>query len=80
MPFSIDLDGVDIKHLFEVDLGMPENTVARLSEEGIKRTSDLVVFTSVNVKTIIGNLRYPGERATNRGQYVPTSPVKYGAK
>ena len=62
MPLATDLDDDNVKDLFELELGMPEDAVARLSAEGIERLEDLVEFASENVKTNIGNLRRPRGR------------------
>ena len=59
-PFAASLNEEEVKHFFEVELDVHHGTVLRLAKEGIERTDHLVGFTSTNVKTIIGNLRWPG--------------------
>ena len=50
MPCATSLEDQEITHFFQVELGMPKPTVARLAEEGIERPEDLMEFTS---KTLI---------------------------
>ena len=59
MPHTTSLDDHQVKHFFEIELGMPEATVERLAEEGIERPEDLVEFTSEDIKTMVENLHRP---------------------
>ena len=82
MPFTTSLSEEEVKHFFEVELGIHSDTVSRLAEEGIERPEDLIEFNSENVKTIVGNLRRPGGTVPEgrTGRTVPTQPFKFGAK
>jgi hypothetical protein len=82
MPHTTSLDDYQVKHFFEIELGMPEATVERLAEEGVERPEDLVEFSLADVKTMVANLRRPGgsEPDGDAGGTVPTFPFKFGAK
>ena len=82
MPHTTSLDDYQVKHFFEIELGVPETTVERLAEEGIERPEDLVEFSLADIKTMVANLRRPGgsEPDGDAGGTVPTSPFKFGAK
>ena len=52
----------------EVESGVLEETIYRLSKEGAEREEDLVELYSEHAKTIAGNLRHPGVRAPGKSQ------------
>ena len=82
MPHATSLECHQIKHFFEVELGVPELAVTRLAAEGIKLPEDMIEITSENTKTVVANLRRPGEREPDgeAGRTFPNSPFKFEAK
>ena len=82
IPLAADLDNGETKKN-EAELGMAEGNVTRLSEEGVEMIEDLVEFASEHLKTIIGHLRCPGRRVSDKAnprRSVPTSSFKFGSK
>ena len=67
MPYATDLTNVEVNHFFNIEIGMPELTMVKFREEGMKIPDHLVEFNSEDAMSMSEALRKPGGLVPSSG-------------